>query len=392
MKNTFLSFLCTLATLPAFAQLGGDGYYRIDNATTGRYISIKNNKVDDSNKSAIKSGNNGNLFALETVGKADVVDDPGTIVFLHNEGGIYYTLVANGMNTKDLTGKTLKVYKYTRGGDKATPRYYMYGEQDGFTLYLKDKDGMQEGKGLVRLEGEQTGTFLWHLTPVDGTKEYFAIKPELTIDGKHYATMYTSFPYQLGTGMKAYYVKAYGTSEGGEARAELSDITSGKIPAATPVIIECASAEPAANKVTLLSSAEAPAAIRDNLLKSTYYCFVRRKTNGEEVANDISKQLKNVIEYNAATMRVLGVKDGKLCLVTATDMQYLPANRAYLVVNEGMGESLALLPHDQFILGVNGIRQDTPTVRHGIFTLNGQRVNAADRKGVYIIDGKKVVK
>ena len=100
----------------------------------------------------------------------------------------------------------------------------------------------------------------------------------------------------------------------------------------------------------------------------------------------------NCLDYNSATMRILGEADGKLSFITASDLKYMPANRAYLPVTAG---SAAIIPTDG-TTGITGISSDSRNSKaaRGTYTLNGTRLpdNATPQKGIYIQDGKKVAK
>ena len=91
-------------------------------------------------------------------------------------------------------------------------------------------------------------------------------------------------------------------------------------------------------------------------------------------------------------MRLLGAVDDKLCFITATDVKYVPANRAYLYVLEGSAETL---PTDGTtgIKGVKGVKVQQEAAK-GRYTLQGVRLpdNIEPQKGIYIEDGKLVLK
>ena len=390
-RITFLLF-CAFVAIPLFAQLNGDGYYRIQNVTTGRYLSIVNNKVDDTNKNALMSGNNGVVYSLKTIKPFDeVASDPGSVIFIESNGSNQYTIIAQGMNTYQLTGGlTLKIV--LREGS-----YFIYGSKSGFTLYLKDSGDLSENSGTIGLEGGQTGAVKWIITPVSTSKEYFGINADLALGDKYYTTMFCGFPYELGEGMKAYYIDRY-TATGAETDAvEFIEITSGVVPAKTPVIIESNSDKASDNKVTPLADSQGPAAISNNILKGVYFSFVRRKDNGEELTNKMATQLKNVVSYDPQTMRILGIHDGKLCFTQATDLEYLPANKAYIQVPATASANMTLLDQAEFTAGINNIYVDNTVKNSGVYSLTGIRLksdNTIDNlpNGIYIVDGKKLVK
>ena len=388
-------------SVPLLAQFKGDGYYRIqNNSERKRYLSIANNKIDAANKSSLESGKAGNVFALKMIDNP--VSDPSTIIYVIKEKD-GYTLEAQGMNTLKLTGGlTLKVYSDKNGkGD------WLYGTKAGNSRYLLDSDLTD---GYIRVVGSAERNLpqaYWTFKPIDQTNEYFGITPEITIGDKYYTTLYASFPFELSDGMKAYYVSNDNTADRGDA-AEIKEIGK-KIPAATPVIIECSSQDPANNIVTLLAPDQNPSGIKGNKLQGIYFSFVKYKKAPEENTNSEFVKIKNVKEYDAATMRVLGVNNGKLSLVKASDDQlivtnigkYLPANKTYYIVSASAPESLTLYDstgYQEQIAGINNIINDEqPSTKRGIYTLTGIKVredNTTDnllQKGIYIINGKKTI-
>ena len=44
MKRSLFVILANCIVLCAFAQLNGDGYYRVKNVASGRYITVKDNR------------------------------------------------------------------------------------------------------------------------------------------------------------------------------------------------------------------------------------------------------------------------------------------------------------------------------------------------------------
>ena len=348
MKRLIFLLISGITALPILAQLNGDGYYRIRNSGNyGRYLTISNNKVDETNKSAIKRGEEGNVYGLKTI--TDPVSDPSTILYISKDNTAKsnnaYNIQAQGINPlkflKD-NGAELKIYPTGNN-------YYLYGSKDAITLYLVDNNG-SDGYIKVARRGTYPQNELWKLHPVDGTTDYFGITPneDIKVGEKYYTTIYASFPFQLGKGMKAYYV-GEGKLNNGTPYAELKEI-SDKVPAATPVIIECSSLDPADNKVTLLTSNDAPAAISGNRLQGVYFCYAKMKGNtGQENTSQNYKEIKNVTNYDSKKMRVLGLVNGKLGLVDADDNalvvtdqgRYLPANKAYFPIDESVAEATA---------------------------------------------------
>jgi hypothetical protein len=334
---------------------------------------------------ALKNTTSVDVYALET--KKETVSDPASILYLENVTGKEYNIKGQGMYTKTLTaGRTMKVYQ--------SGNYYeLYATEEGFTVYLKDNNfASGNTAGYCTVATGENGNCQWSIKPVNDNN-YLGINPEFTVGDKYYTTFYAGYAIQLSSGMKAYYVKEVK----GKA-AELVETGSDIVPEATPVILECSSNSPSSNKVTPLVSGGTN--LTGNLLKGVYFSYV--SLNGRRTAEDTNNKyytkLKNAIE-NKGTIRILGVVDGKLSLVKATEAdlymkKYLPANKAYLEVTNTAESTLTLLEGDAYqeATGINSIRLNEES--QGVYNLKGQKVSSTDDlpKGIYIIDGKKVTK
>lgn len=348
MKRLILLLISGITALPILAQLNGDGYYRLQSTSKyGRYLTISNNKVDETNKNAITGGSEGNVYGLKTIN--DAVSDPSSIIYISKENSTTsnnaYNIQAQGINPLGFlknNGAELCIYPDSKKGG-----YFIYGNKGSITLFLVDNNG-SDGYIKVARRNAYPEYQNWNVKPVDGTTEYLGIAPDpnIKVGDKYYTTIYASFPFQLGEGMKAYYV-GEGKLDNGTPYAELKEINS-KVPAATPVIIECSSLEPADNKVTLLI--DGPAAISGNKLKGVYFCYAKMKGNtGQENTSANYQSIKNVVNYDSKKMRVLGLVSGKLGLVDAGDDalvvtdqgRYLPANKAYFPIDESVAEATA---------------------------------------------------
>ncbi len=359
MKRLILLLISGITALPILAQLNGDGYYRLQSTSKyGRYLTISNNKVDETNKNAITGGSEGNVYGLKTIN--DAVSDPSSIIYISKDNTAKsnnaYNIQAQGINPLGFlknNGAELKIYP---DGNS----YLIFGSKGTITLFLVDNNG-SDGYIKVARRNAYKEYQNWNIKPVDGATEYLGIAPDpnIKVGDKYYTTIYASFPFQLGEGMKAYYV-GNGRLDNGTPYAELKEINS-KVPAATPVIIECSSLDPADNKVSLLSGNDAPNTISGNKLAGVYFCYVKMFPNTDmENPSANYQEIKNVIPYDSKKMRVLGLVNGKLGLVDASDDalvvtqivtkdrktvlgqgRYLPANKAYFPIDESVAEATA---------------------------------------------------
>ena len=416
---------------PLFAQFTGPGFYRIQNkGNAGRYISIANDRVSEETKQiSLSSGYNQKLEieALATVLKAE--SNPATILYISGDVNSGLVLESQGQNSQDLinsSGKNLQLM-YNNG--------FMYSKYDGMQVYLAD-DQWDEADGSkyydncakiitnnARTSANDWGKYPeyvnWEFKKVDNVNEYLGIYPKegVNVEGKYYTTLYTSFAYQLSDGMKAYYIDQhiYDTNHVQEPIAELKEITGGKVPGGTPVIIECNSNNASDNKVTPLK--ENVTKIQGNELAGRYFCYLLMKGHTtQESENQTAKDLKNALEFNKNTMRVLGVKDGKLAMVAENNnaltrttkastgsgkyYYYIPANKAYLPIksSESTATSIKLLLPDDYAVAtsINKVTSEDKSAQEGIYTLTGVKVKEGNNtndlpRGIYIVNGKKQV-
>ena len=309
----FFSILLPLSLVAtaAYADIEGDGYYRVQNTASGRYITVLDNKggINYSTTTA-------DLGALETHKPfSSVVSDPASILYITKHGNEAYgpyDLAAQGTSAYAISGHYLRVRKF------GNAQYYRaYASQSGVTMYLYDTSN-NDDEGSVLAAGDPPATngvrrWEWDAQPVTGAEgAYFGLKPDFAFGGKHYMSFYASFAFSFASsGMKAYYISTVDEAFG---IAVLKELT-GTVPGATPVLVECSAADPAHNKLTL-HPADAPATSGNQLIG----VYFENKWRSNRVAN------------NPATMRVLGIgSDGQLAFVKSS-ADYMPRNRAYLSV------------------------------------------------------------
>ncbi len=318
MKKLLITLGILLAAVPAVkAQIVGDGYYRVQNATTKRYVSMIDNKgsVDLISQRA-------DLEALVTLKNWDDVEsNPGTILYCTQVGDAY-NLASQGSDTYSIIKYNLNV----RDNNDGT--YTPYGQKDGVRLYLNDSYD-DEDIGYMGTNGKDTRK--WYIKPFAANGDnYFGLKPQLKAkDGNYYQTFYAAFPFSfVNKDMKAYTVSkvSYGM-------AVLSEV-SGNVPAATPVIVKAASQLATQNRLNLLVSQDAAPAT--NLLRGVYFC------------NDVRGTHRNVVENDVNTMRVLSTAaDGSLVFAKGTE-KYIAANTAYLTVPEGTPDVLRVVTQEEY--------------------------------------------
>ncbi len=424
MKRTILTCITVLMAFPLFAQYTGPGYYRIQNqGSAKRYLSIANNQIEEryNSKDKLMNAISTSAFGFEipasslrTVKKE--VADPSTILYIdgNTSGGL--RIKGQGIDTKSLT----------QGFDLLEREGFLYCKineggiaTEAFLVEFNDNENYDSNCSVVgrsKLK-DFTGYTNWKIERIDNETNYLGIAPneEVKIGDNYYTTIYTDFAYELPTGMKAYYIDNhfYDTNHVQEPIAELKEITNGRIPAETPVIIECSSDNAANNKVKILT--ESLDKITDNQLEGRYFCYIEYINYHEKTNYELSNpDLKNALVFDKSKMRVLGMKDGKLAMVEDNDKAlvrtrkegntskyyyYIPANKAYLPIKSSESSATSiklLLPNEyQVALSISKVVSDE-NVQTGIYTLTGVKVKEENDatglpSGIYIINGKKQV-
>ena len=390
MKKFSITLFVILFTLSSYAQLSGNGFYRVQNAESKRYATIVDNKPPKDMSDVLSKGGNIDICAIITIeGFESVVSDPGSVIYIEGSDG-KYILKGQGMDTYKLSGLYFGIHpSRTKEGT-----YWCSGKKSDAEKYLKEgpyNNGVFGFHNLATVDRSERGLSIcnWNIIPItEDDDHYFGLKPEVEINGKYYTTLYASFAYKLSNGMRAYYVKQ---TDG--KLAEIAELESGKVPGTTPVIIECNSNKASDNKITPLS--ETVTYSMKNVLNGNYFCnIIRWASDGEE---ETIFPNWNTTDYDANTMRLLGNVDGKLGFIKA-DIKYLPANKAYLTIPKSIGESFGSVElvdaetYAQQASGILNITENNKTNKDS-YTLTGNKLHSIENlpAGVYIINGKKTI-
>ncbi len=337
MKQVYFLFLSLfLFSLHTVAQtFTGDGYYRVQNYGTERFI-----YVTDNTGSYDMNRDHGDFGALQLwKDQSRTISDPASVIYIESQPGGQYDLKAQGIGIYDMVGRYVDVYYLTSGPFAGT--YNVYASAAGISKYLCDMETSALPQGTIGTKREAPYRN-WNVLAISSDSEdnYFGIKPNVTHGEKHYYPFFADFPFTLKSeGMKAYVISVVDAELG---MAVMKEIT-GVVPASTPVIIECSSTEATNNRLNLeMSAGTAP---ESNVLKGNFF-YHRYRPESKDA----------LVAFDAQTMRMLGVTaEGKLGFVTESaslnthkGVTYLPANQAYLPVPETAGAELTIVTEEEY--------------------------------------------
>ena len=367
MKKLFTSIvLTTIAVTTASAQIT-DGFYYVKNRHTGRYMSIQDN--DPKHYKVSTTAGDANLAGIRTYSSwSDVCTMPSCVIYVRRVSGNQYDFEAQGSSLYKISGNRF----YATLTPQSDGSYIASGSYKGVNLKLSEWHVSERAESW--LGTNDNSAKYWIPVPVNTGDNYIGIKPDVKTDDGYYGTIYAGFAFKLASsGMKAYYI-----SEASGSKITLKEI-SGTIPAATPVIIKCASNDPAKNKIEPVTSGGNAA--------------TGNKLNGVYCASTV-RSFVTVTQYNPSTMRVIGKSGGKIAFVKASeadlkDGKYLKANKAYLSVPSGSADVMTESGTGITTIMAESISKD----KEGLFTLTGIRIpdNVTPQPGIYINDGKKIV-
>lgn len=393
MKKLIFSIaLACISGLTAHAQFTSNGYYRIKNATTQRYMSL----CDNHSRGVHVASTSVDAGALVTKKNFnEVLTDPGTVFYIENVSGTNYNISSQGANVYNMIQYYIRLAKLNDG----TYRAWQKDNSSGQVIILSDENDYFYGKDISYVNSLTKDAQRWYILPVNTEENYLGVKPNIEANGKYYATFFAETPFSFASsGMRALYISEL-KSSGAAIYKEIKGI----VPAKTPVIIECSSKDPAKNKLKI--EATSPSSIKDNLLTGVYFGLGMKATSHY-----------NCTAFDAKSMRVLGLsKDGSLELnnedtymadimikigsnyeYTYPYIKAIPHNTAYVKVSSSVPAHLKLFAEGDPAAGINDIEytDDKPAT---IYNINGMVVREKATsteglpKGIYIFKGKKVV-
>lgn len=382
MKYFFLSLaLLVLGLSFSFAQeITGDGYYRVQNYATLRYIYL----VDNHSKGVDYMSTTADMQAILLSSQENrQFYDPSCVIYIQSKGGKSYDFIAQGTSLSSISGGYYLNLAAKNTSDGMT--YFCGFTSSGYSVTLWDKYKTAKGDEselTTSGSGYPQGMSQWQAFAIDSSDDsnYFGVNPDFEIDGKYYKSFYASFPFRVkSSGMKVYYVSALINDNSAVTVNEVAD--GAVIPASTPVFIECSSSSYSNNRIDIVN--ESGSTLSGNILNGYYFC--NQKNEGDPH--------RNVLVYDANTMRVLGKMSNGMLGYIKSSVDYIPANSSYLTVPSGSPDEISM---SGAIDGISSITVDAPQSSSAVYSLQGVKVadgisSASLPRGVYVVGGKKVV-
>ncbi|MCM1489527.1 MAG: hypothetical protein NC095_01680 [Muribaculum sp.] len=340
------------AYVSQLSSMNPDGYYRVQNARTGRYAYLLDNKGNASDASAIQT--------IYNVTKLN--SDPSAVFYVSKPSG-------SGVFTRNLSAQASSLQSIFGNAPELKPSAVVDDKQ-AFTIftgngYLGDVVSYAN-KGQVSV-GEIGEASDWWLQSVkEDSDSYFGIAPTLTAGGKYYQPFMADFPVSAcSDGVKFHVV----TKINPELEVMVLKQVEGVVPAGTPVIVECAN--PLASDNRLVVGAQGSYAdMSGNLLRAVYY--------------DISEYgHSNRVPYDAKNMRSLTSVDGKL-VFSVSSSQFVPRNEAYIALSgdaQTSVDSYSVMTPEEYDAYVASLRTVMPD---GYYRMQ----NVATGRTVVMIDDK----
>ena len=235
---------------------------------------------------------------------------------------------------------------------------------------------------------------MWILEEVNNTN-YFGVKPSANMrgrDGKYYTTLYVDFPFKIVGDVKAYTIEGVNAQNAQgyyfakvKKLAQQGDV----VPAQTAVVLECNSTNPVDNQ--LLPTGDETPQTSGNRLCGTYFGAA---INGLEV-KDGARNAYNVTHDNVRAFNI-NTADARNPIgfyKLNSTVTSVPGNKAFLVLTstEAQAKSFVLSFDDGETTGIETINVEKNATEDGVYyDLQGRRVEHPTR-GIYILNGKKVV-
>lgn len=343
----------TIVETEANYQLPETGYYRVKNANVAdRYMNLEGTMLRASKN------------------RADVQRDASSVIYVKKqEDGTYL------LNT---TGRTLAVVSADNGGNKT-----VFADNNAIQSVTMSLAGL--GKGYLQIGTNVNGYLFYWAEQANRVHTYsknynntgqWSFEPAKTVtvplnshEGKSYATACFPFPVSISTeNVKAYNV----VPQGATGRSNMEELAT-EIPVGTPMLLV---SETAADSVTFTIGESAPtstepttAAFKGNFLGQT----VTANTLLTLGRSSSTPQKVGFYKYTGTTLAPFRA------YFTVAELTALLAGANGFSIN-----------FDDLTTGVSGVEVQTESTG-SVYDLAGRKVTKAT-KGLYIINGKKVIR
>ena len=235
---------------------------------------------------------------------------------------------------------------------------------------------------------------MWILEKVDNAN-YFGVKPSDKMkgkDGKYYTTLYVDFPFQIKGDVMAYIIEGVNDKDAsGYYYAKVRKLAGqGEVvPAQTAVVLECSSTNPADNKLLPVGKEE-PKKSPNRLCGTFFNSLIANLSvkDGQGTSYDVTPDNIRAFNINDKDLsNPIGFYKVKKGVTT------VPGNKAFLVLTdaEAQAKGFILTFEDGSTTGIETVETSKGSIEDGVYyDLQGRRVENPTR-GIYIVNGKKVV-
>ena len=373
--------------------------------------------------------------ALVEKGFEDVVDTDYLFGIMWNYTMDYYT--QNNMEQAKAQWQIFNKYDRIHLGHT----YYLIGgtvipdfkagtqtHQTGSTPYISfANDNKYYGEGMEPEINVADLYAVWELVPVTTKKElkeapeaYFAVKNGVEgLDGHYYTTGYFDFPFEAEEGVrvwginKFYAPKEFQTTEPANSLVAYVVPTEyeGTVPAHTPVVIENATG----NDVAILQPVDEPADEGDaSLMKGIFFDAGFDATSTEPSDGDSFEYFELPLDKQSTKIyrkdiRVFNRTDNPLHknnplgffkYTGKANNQFVKANKGWMDITdvvptqeEAQGANIVIVDAATFAALTDGITEVNKAEKSSnvVYDIQG-RIVSNPTKGLYIVNGKKVIK
>ena len=320
-------------SLPSVAQLSGNGYYRVKNFKSERFIIMIDNKTEGADPASTTY----DMDALMTIKPfSRIASDPGSVIYIENGSGNEYNLKAQGTDVNQSTGRYLTIST----GSASQQTYFASVVEAGIKVFLYDEQYTgTEGRLFTESSTGGAGDVYrhWRILPISASDDnnYFGVEGDVQAGGKYYKSFFSSFAYTFASSpMKAHIVTKI------DGDLAVWKPVEGTVPGYVPVIIECTGAAASGNRLNLVADSDnIPSG---NLLQGVFFNNLYVDYISE------SSYHFNAKKYDPQTMRLLGTtSEGKLGFVKSSE-KYIPQNSAYLTVPYGAPDEITLVTQAEY--------------------------------------------